>query len=119
EIEDLRAGVLQTPEGRHAASTPLRIVDESPRAAPLPVVVDSAELRRIERVGATAAVPAVSGGASATPAQKQNDNGAEGGGRLALLRRIGAQIAADDVMGNAAKIAYYMFLSLPPAILVL
>ncbi len=119
ELEDLRAGVLQTSERSLPMGTPLRIVDEGSRAAPLPVVVDSAELRRMDRAGASAGVHSVSRSASAAPAQEQNDDDANDGGKLALLRRLGAEIAADDVMGNAAKIAYYMFLSLPPAILVL
>ncbi len=43
-----------------------------------------------------------------------------GGDRLrSLLGRLRAEIQADDVPGQAAKVAYYMFLSLPPAILVL
>lgn len=39
--------------------------------------------------------------------------------RASLLRRVFREINADDVTGQAAKMAYFMFTSLPPALLVL
>ncbi|MDQ3555647.1 MAG: YihY/virulence factor BrkB family protein [Gemmatimonadota bacterium] len=43
----------------------------------------------------------------------------ERAGEESLPRRVWSQAQADDVLGGAAQIAYFFFLSLPPAILVL
>lgn len=45
------------------------------------------------------------------PEEQEEDRG--------LLKRVWHEVMEDDVMGQAAKVAYFAFLSLPPAILVL
>lgn len=39
-------------------------------------------------------------------------------GTMALLKRVGREFMEDDVLGEAAKVAYYAFLAMPPALLV-
>jgi membrane protein len=46
------------------------------------------------------------------------DAASRGGGKVALLKRVGREVMEDEIPGEAAKVAYYAFLALPPAILV-
>jgi membrane protein len=38
---------------------------------------------------------------------------------LSLPKRVGRQVMEDDILGESAKVAYYAFLALPPALLVI
>jgi membrane protein len=41
-----------------------------------------------------------------------------GGGKVELLKRVGREVMEDEIPGEAAKVAYFAFLALPPALLV-
>jgi hypothetical protein len=49
---------------------------------------------------------------------ERSDGADESGGKVALLKRVGREVMEDDIPGEAAKVAYFAFLALPPAILV-
>jgi membrane protein len=55
------------------------------------------------------------GEGNARPAHEE----AASGGWLAFLKRVWQEVQEDDVLGQAAKVAYFAFLSLPPALLVI
>ncbi|HET7322004.1 MAG TPA: YhjD/YihY/BrkB family envelope integrity protein, partial [Longimicrobiaceae bacterium] len=49
--------------------------------------------------------------------EEKKERAAENPGVLGLLKTTGKEVLSDDVPGQAAKVAYYAFLSLPPAVM--
>jgi membrane protein len=52
-------------------------------------------------------------------AERASESRGREGGWKGLLKRVGKESMRDDVLGEAAKVAYYAFLALPPALLVI
>ncbi|CAN5684329.1 hypothetical protein BH23GEM8_BH23GEM8_02810 [soil metagenome] len=58
------------------------------------------------------------GGEEAARSSSAGKTASRGGGKVALLKRVGRGVVEDEIPGEAAKVAYYAFLALPPAMLV-
>ncbi|MBW3630030.1 MAG: YihY family inner membrane protein [Gemmatimonadetes bacterium] len=78
-----------------------------------------------KRSGATVEAPRTVPNRPAAPPlpkaapRRRRTNLRRGPGAVGLAKRVAAKIGADDVLGHAARLAYYGFLAMPPALMAL
>jgi membrane protein len=95
-----------------AATPPARVTAERSPAPRAPAAA------RPER---TTAAPeaAVGPGATAAATRRGRQPPRREEGTLAFLKHVGAEIKEDEITGHAAKLAYYAFMAMPPALMAL